>query len=186
MKKLIIILFSALIFFGCEEKQELKEETAQRVDESVSKKEQAEKKILLDAFEDGLHIADAWIRPAGKSRNTGMFFRVINNTNENDTLLSAKSELSQKTEIHETYKEGDMMGMREVDHLVMEAGNIFQFKPMSYHVMLIKLNEALAEGEEGEVTLIFKNAGEVKVTAKVEDKMPTISNDEQEEMKEVN
>lgn len=186
MKKLFIILFAALIFMGCEEKKELDKQTAKRVDESVPKKEMADQKISLDAFEEGLHIEDAWIRPAGKNRNTGLFFRVINNTNQNDTLVGAKSELSQKTEVHETYKENDMMGMREVDYLVMESGKVFQFKPMSYHVMLIQLKEALSEGSEGEVTLIFKNAGEVKVMAKVEDKMQTIGNDEQKEMKEVN
>ena len=185
MKKLLIVFVAAILFLGCEEKKEVDQERAKRADESVdAKNELRDDKVSLDAVEEGLHITDAWIRPAGKARNTGLFFRVINNTDQNDTLLSAKSDLAAKTEVHETFKVDDMMGMREVENLVMEAGKVFQFKPMSYHVMLIQLKEAVAQGDEGEVTLVFKNAGEVKVKAMVEDKMPTMKAGEkkQEEM----
>lgn len=173
MKKLVIVILAGLLFFACEEKKDTTPDKAKTVEEP-GQKQNAQQEVAMDAVEEGLHIKDAWIRPAGKGRNTGLFFRVVNNTSENDTLLGALSGLANKTEVHETFKEGDMMGMREVDYLVMEAGKVFEFKPMSYHIMLIQLKKDLAHGGEGTVVLKFKNAGDVPVKAKVEDKMPTM------------
>lgn len=174
MKKLVIISLSLFIFFGCNEKKE----------EQVSAK--SEMKQVISETEEGIHIVDAWVRPAAMNRNTGVFLKVMNHTNENDTLVKAISTIAEKTEVHETFKQGeDMMGMREVEYLVMEAGKVFVFKPMSYHIMLINLSENLTIGKEIDITLIFKKAGEVKIKAVVEDKMPTMKAGEEKEKTEM-
>ena len=49
-------------------------------------------------------IQDAWIRPAAAKANSALFFEVVNNSSSPDTLLSAKGNLSEIVEIHETYK----------------------------------------------------------------------------------
>jgi len=167
MKKLMIIVLSMFIFFGCQEQKE------ERIKEKESAKSELQK--AMKEAETGLHIVDAWVRPAAMNRNTGVFFSVMNHTDDNDTLIAAKTDIAEKTEIHETFKQGDdMMGMREVEYLVVEAGAVLEFKPMSYHVMLINLKEDLAEGNEIELKLAFKSAGEIKIKAKVEDRMPSI------------
>lgn len=171
MKKLMIIVLSMFIFFGCQEQKE----------EHIKEKESAKSELqkAIKETEDGLHIADVWVRPAAMNRNTGVFFRVMNHTNENDTLMKVTSEIAEKTEVHETFKQGeDMVGMREVEYLVVEAGTVLEFKPMSYHVMLINLNEELSPGLEIELKLVFKQAGELKINAKVEDRMPKMQADE--------
>ncbi|RJP60653.1 MAG: copper chaperone PCu(A)C [Melioribacteraceae bacterium] len=178
MKKLVIIGLSLFIFFGCNEKKE------EQVEETTSAKSELQKAIKEN--EEGIHIVDSWVRPAAMNRNTGVFLRVMNHTNENDTLVKAISTIAEKTEVHETFKQGeDMMGMREVEYLVMEAGKVFVFKPMSYHIMLINLNETLTVGKTIDLTLIFKNAGEVKINAVVEDKMPTMKAGEEKEKTEM-
>ncbi len=181
MKKLIVLLAALMIFVGCENKKDVEEKSAKKVEEPT-KKEAVQEKASMDSIEKGLQVVDAWIRPAGKDRNTGVFFRIINNTNEPDTLIGAKSDLSEKTEVHETFKEDGKMGMREVDKLPIAPGKVVVFKPMQHHVMLIKLNQAMTQGDESEITLVFKNAGEVKVKAKVEDKMPTMDQAKKKEM----
>lgn len=174
MKKLVIIGLSLFIFFACNEKNE------EQIEEKVSAKSDMQK--VITETEEGIHIVDAWVRPAAMNRNTGVFFRVMNHTSENDTLIKAISTIAEKTEVHETFKQGeDMMGMREVEYLVMEAGKVFVFKPMSYHIMLINLNETLTVGNTIDLTLIFKKAGEVNVKAVVEDKMPTMKAAEEKE-----
>ena len=115
-------------------------------------------------------IQDAWIRPAASKANSALFFEVVNNNNSPDTLLSAKSNLSEIVEFHETYKKGnDMMGMREVYKVVIPANSIVKFKPQGLHVMLIGVLKDIRLGEQHEVTLVFKNAGAVKVKAVVKD-----------------
>ncbi len=180
MNKIMIILLGLFVLISCRDKQESNETTNQKPET------QNTQEAAMDTVEEGLQIADAWVRPAAKNRNTGIFFRVVNNTNENDTLVSAYSPVSEKTEVHETFMKGeDMMGMREVKNLVMEAGKIFQFKPMSHHVMLINLQENLPAGKDIDLTLVFKKAGEVKIKAKVEDKMPSMKADKDKEKMEM-
>jgi len=115
-------------------------------------------------------IRDAWIRPAAAKANSALFFEVVNNSSSPDTLLSAKGNLSEIVELHETYKkENDMMGMREVHKVVIPAKGTVIFKPRSLHIMLIGVLKDIQLGEKHEVALVFKNAGAIKVKAIVRD-----------------
>ncbi len=163
MKKFLVLLIAVIVFAGCQEKKEM-------LDKDVSgiKKESAVK-------EDGLHITSAWVRPAAKNRNTGVFFNITNNTGDRISLMEAKCDIAEKTEIHETFKKSnDMMGMREVEYVLIKEGETFQFKPMHHHVMLINLKEDLTEGKEVELTLVFSTGEEMKIKAVVKDNMPSI------------
>ncbi len=123
--------------------------------------------FLLYPLQDNIVIENSWIRNSSKGMNTALFFDVHNNGSTADTLYKVSSELAELVQIHETFMQDDMMGMREVKDVVIEPGSTFRFKPKSHHVMLIKLKQDLNEGEEGEVTLFFRNAGEIKISAPV-------------------
>ena len=56
-----------------------------------------------------------------------------------------------------------MMGMREVENVVIKPHSTFQFKPGAHHVMFINLKNDIKKGEKTEVTLYFKVAGKMKV-----------------------
>lgn len=62
---------------------------------------------------------------------------------------------------------GDMMQMKQVDSIAVPAGGTAELKPGGYHVMLMELADKLDEGSTVELTLKFKNAGEIKVSAEV-------------------
>lgn len=173
MKKFLILFIAVIVFAGCQEKKETPAN-----DTSGIKKETTIKK-------EGLHITDAWVRPAAKSRNTGVFFNITNNTGDSISLMEARTDIAEKTEIHETFrKSNDMMGMREVEYVVIKEGETFQFKPMHHHVMLINLKEDLTEENEVELTLVFSTGEEIKIKAVVKDNMPSIKagDEKQKEM----
>lgn len=120
-------------------------------------------------------ISDAWIRPAGAETNTGVFFVVTNDSDKNDTLFNAKSNLAAIVEVHETFKrENDMMGMRKVPFVVIPAKSTVRFKPRDLHVMLIKLKNDVALGTHGKLTLQFRKSGDIEINAIVRD-MPKMN-----------
>lgn len=106
-----------------------------------------------------LEINNAWIRPAAKDANTAMYCEIVNNGDAADTLYSVSSKLARKTEIHETFKNGDMMGMRRVETIVIKPHDKIYLQPGGMHIMLIGMENDLKKGSQGEVSLHFKKAG---------------------------
>lgn len=156
-KKVLVVFFLiSLIAFSCNDKNE-----------TVEKPE-----INSDVIEQGnIKITNAWIRPGAAGMNTAFFFDVYNSSENPETLLTAESQIAEIVEVHETFTKGeDMMGMRSVDFVEIAAGTKFEFKPMHHHIMLIKVVDDLKVDDEGTVKLVFKNAGEIEVKAKVIDK----------------
>jgi len=114
-----------------------------------------------------INIENQWIRNAGKGMNTAFFADVKNISTKTDTLYKVASSLARLVQVHETYEENGMMGMREAGNLEIKSSETLKLKPRSFHVMLIGLKKDLKEGQIGEVTLFFKHAGAVKVKARV-------------------
>jgi len=123
--------------------------------------------ILFFLFpqENNIKINDAWIRPSSENMATALYFTIENNGSVQDTLFKVESDIAGKVEIHETYSEGDMMGMRKVDFIIIEGKSSFDFKPGGYHVMLMKLKKDINDGDKENFVLHFKQAGEIKITA---------------------
>ena len=117
-----------------------------------------------------LEVKDAWLRTGASGLNSALYFKIENNTEKPDTLYKVSSDIAQHIMMHETYKKNDMMGMREVKNIVIKPGSSVEFKPGSYHVMLMELKKDLKEGDETNFILHFKSAGEMKITAKVKNK----------------
>jgi copper(I)-binding protein len=123
--------------------------------------------ILFVLFppEDKIKIKDAWIRPSSENMATALYFTIENSSTKADTLFQVDCDFTGKVEIHETYSQGDMMGMRKVDFIIIDSKSSFEFKPGGYHVMLMKLKKDINVGDEEKFTLHFKQAGELKITA---------------------
>ncbi len=119
---------------------------------------------------DKIKILDPWMRVGAEGKATGLFFKIENNSDKADTLYKAKFDLAGKVEIHETYEAGnDMMGMREVGIIVIPAKSTFELKPGAHHIMLMKLKKDIKKGDAGEITLFFKQAGEIKIKAQAKE-----------------
>jgi len=123
--------------------------------------------FLFLQTETKIVIENQWIRSAGKGMNTAFFADVKNLSTQADTLYKVSSSLAKLVQIHETFEENGMMGMREAGNQVIQPGKTFQLKPRSFHVMLIGLKKDLKENQIGEITLFFKQAGAIKVKAKI-------------------
>jgi copper(I)-binding protein len=125
---------------------------------------------LLFPIDDNIKIIDPWMRPNAKGMASALYFTIENEGETADTLFKVESDLAERIEIHETYSSGDVMGMREVGMIVVEARSSFELKPGAHHIMLMKLKQDLKSDEKGDFTLHFKEAGEIKITAVVKSK----------------
>ena len=96
---------------------------------------------------------------------TALYFVIENKSEKPDTFYQVDSDLAERVEIHETYSEGEMMGMRKVDKIIIEGKSSFELKPGAHHIMLMKLKKDVKDGDEEEFVLHFKQAGEIKITA---------------------
>jgi hypothetical protein len=121
-----------------------------------------------------VEIQAPWMRPSAANQNTACYFLLVNGGDEADTLLAASSELAKRTEVHETYMDGDLMGMREVEEIVAPPGETIEFEPGGKHIMLIGTLRDIELGATETITLTFARAGDVVVEAPV--KKPETTN----------
>lgn len=126
--------------------------------------------VSLPALAADIMIDDAYFRSNGPNAKVGAAFMHILNLGETeDRLIAVKSDLAKRVELH-THKETDgVMKMTELeDGIVLPAGGMAMLKRGGDHVMFMGVTEPLKDGAEIDVTLIFEQAGEIKVTLPVD------------------
>ena len=116
-----------------------------------------------------LKVKDGWMRPGAKGMMTAGYFKIVNKENQPDTLYKAEANFCKKAELHETYKKGDMMGMRPTPIVVINAKSTFEFKPGAHHVMLMNLKKNIKAGDQESITLFFKHHDAIKVILKAKE-----------------
>jgi len=125
--------------------------------------------FLISNPSEKIKVKEPWMRVSAKGQSSALYMKIENNTEIADTLYKVEGQVSEKVEIHETFKKDDMMGMREVEFIVINPKSTFELKPRSHHIMLIKLKHDLKKGEQYDFTLHFKKAGAVKIKAEVDE-----------------
>ena len=102
-------------------------------------------------------VTGAWVRATVVSQKaTGAFMKLVS---DNDvTLVSARSDIAGTVEVHEMKMENDVMRMRAVDGLKLPANQLVELKSGGYHLMMMDLKKQLKLGTEAQITLVFKNA----------------------------
>ena len=86
------------------------------------------------------------MRPAPEKMTSALYFTIENTGESADTLYKVDSDIAEKVEIHETYTEGELMGMRKVDFISIPGQSSFELKPGAQHVMLMKLKKTINVG----------------------------------------
>jgi len=122
---------------------------------------------LINFTAPQIKIENAWLRTANKGMNTALYIDVNNLSSKDDELTDVSSNIANTVQIHETFKQGDNMGMRRVKSVTIKGNGTFHFAPGSFHVMVIKLKEDLKEGDKKQFILTFRHAGKIKVNAVV-------------------
>ena len=111
-------------------------------------------------------VEKAWTRAALSKavKNAAGYLTIRNNAETPDVLTGIKSDIADVTEVHEmTFKDG-VMRMNAIDELHIPPQEEVFLEPGGYHVMFLGLKKPLYEGQQFEITLTFKNAGDVKAT----------------------
>lgn len=117
-----------------------------------------------------LEITTPWTRAtAPTARSGGGFMTITNKGTTADRLVSARSTVSDKVEIHEMQMDGSVMRMRELAKgLDIPPGATVMLKPGSYHIMFMELKAPLAKDAKVPVTLVFEKAGSIDVQLNVQ------------------
>ena len=123
--------------------------------------------VLLMIFNPGddIVIKDQWIRPGAEKMATALYFTLENNGSEVDTLYAVETDIAMMVQIHETYSNGDVMGMREIGKIIVEPGSSVKLEPGGMHIMVMKLKKDIKIGDEIDFILYFRNADKITITA---------------------
>jgi periplasmic copper chaperone A len=111
-------------------------------------------------------VADAWCRPAPKGALTAGCYVTLT-ASADDRLISVETPAAARGEIHTMSMAGGVMRMRKLDGIALPAGKPVALKPGAEHVMLIGPKATLTPGATVALTLRFKSAAPVTVTAPV-------------------
>lgn len=127
--------------------------------------------FALPAFADGIMIHDPYARAsASMSQSGAAFMEIMNQTDTDDRLIDARSDVAERVELH-THQE-DANGVMRMVHVeegfAIPAGETHALARGGDHVMFLGLTRELAQGDEIELTLVFENAGDVTVTVPVD------------------
>jgi copper(I)-binding protein len=123
--------------------------------------------VILMIFNPGddIVIKDQWMRPGAEQMATALYFTLENNGSEADTLYAVETDIAKMVQIHETYSSGDVMGMREIGNIIIEAESSVKLEPGGMHIMVMRLKKDINNGDEIEFKLHFRKAGEISITA---------------------
>ena len=116
--------------------------------------------------------------PAGM-KNGAVYFRGMENQGKQaDRLVSARSDVAERVELHHMQMDGSVMRMREVESVGLPPGKGVLFRhgqPNAYHLMLINLKAPLKEGDRFPIWLKFQYAGEKRVMVWVQNPRGTLN-----------
>ncbi|MBW0148949.1 copper chaperone PCu(A)C [Marinobacter sp. CAU 1620] len=126
--------------------------------------------VAHDYTQSDLKIDHPWSRPTPPGGPMGVGYLTITNTGDSEvTLTGAQTPRAGNVSIHESSMNNGMMSMKPMKQgLTIPAGKTVELKPHSYHLMLEKLREPLAEGERIPLALEFNDGQTVQVELTVE------------------
>lgn len=113
---------------------------------------------------DGLEISKAWARKTGsRTASAAVYLEIKNASDEAETLLGVSSARAAMATIHRSFEQDGIMRMEMQDEQEIAPGSTVTFAPGSIHIMLMRLDQPLVEGQVFPVTLTFEHAGDVVV-----------------------
>lgn len=117
-----------------------------------------------------VEISDAWVK-AADSGMTGAFGWIVNESDQDITVVSVTSDVATTIELHETVADATgAMIMRPKDGgFPVAAGQTFKMEPGANHIMLLDLAQPLVAGADVVFTLTLQDGSTVKFTAPVKE-----------------
>jgi copper(I)-binding protein len=117
-----------------------------------------------------LRIVNPWARATPRGADIGGAYMTIRNTGTDaDRLIGGSTAIANRFEVHQMLMDKGVMKMRPVEGgLEIKPGQAVEFKPGSFHVMLMGLKQQLEKGQRVKATLEFEKAGKVDIEFAVE------------------
>lgn len=112
---------------------------------------------------DSLAISHAWIRPAAAGQNSAAYLHIFNGTSQTDTLSDIQADFATRANVHESYEENGMRGMRPARAPTIAPDSTLYLEPGGLHIMLMNLNRSLAAGDSVSVQLEFSESGKKNI-----------------------
>jgi copper(I)-binding protein len=126
--------------------------------------------LVAGAAHAAVTATDAWVRATVPAQKTTGAFVTLTSTGE-AKLVAVSTPVAKTVEIHVSEEKGGVMHMHALDAVALPAGKRVEFRPGSFHIMLVGLTRALAAGESVPLTLTIEDAGgkrtQVEVRAEV-------------------
>jgi copper(I)-binding protein len=116
-----------------------------------------------------LAVTSPWTRATpGGARIAGGYLKIINNGTTPDRFVGAKSDMTDRVEIHEMSMSDGVMKMRPLPNgLEIKPGETVELKSGGYHLMFMDLKQPLKQGDTLKATLQFEKAGPLDVNFNV-------------------
>jgi periplasmic copper chaperone A len=123
--------------------------------------------IVLLFAGNNIEVKDAWLRSADKGMNSALYLKIVNNSDKTDTLYKVTFKDASMAMMHETYKKGNLTGMKMVKEISIKPYSTFEFKPGDFHIMLIELKKNLKPNSKESFELYFTSGKKIEGTALV-------------------
>jgi copper(I)-binding protein len=116
-----------------------------------------------------LTVTSPWTRATpGGAKIAGGYLKITNNGTAADRFVGAKSDVSDRIEIHEMSMSDGVMKMRPLPNgLEIKPGETVELKSGGYHLMFMDLKQPLKQGDTLKATLQFEKAGPLDVNFNV-------------------
>nr|WP_093425479.1 copper chaperone PCu(A)C [Tranquillimonas alkanivorans] len=117
------------------------------------------------AGSDAVVVEDAWARASiGTSRPGAAYMEIRNRGEEAVTLTGLATDLAEMPEIHRTSTDDQgVSSMAPAGDIAIAPEATVTLEPGGLHVMLMRLQRPMMEGESFSLTLVFSDGGEMKV-----------------------
>ena len=112
-----------------------------------------------------LTVTSPWTRATpGGAKIAGGYLKITNNGTAADRFVAAKSDVTDRVEIHEMSMSDSVMKMRPLPNgLEIKPGETVELKSGGYHLMFMDLKQPLKPGDTFKATLQFEKAGTLDV-----------------------
>jgi len=124
--------------------------------------------VLAGSAADEVLVTNPYVRAVPAVMQNSAAFMTLKNTGTNDhAVVSAVSDAAKVVELHTHVQDGEVMRMRQVDQISIQAGDTTVLEPGGLHVMLLGLTSPLGIGSNVEVNLTFSDGSTKSVVAPI-------------------
>jgi copper(I)-binding protein len=118
--------------------------------------------------DEGLEVADAWVRAVPPvSTMTACYMSIENRSDIPRLLTAAESPAFERVELHLSVQEQGMARMVEQDSLEVAPRSKLVLEPGGYHLMLMGSRGPLSPGDTVPITLVFGNDERLELSVPV-------------------